>query len=164
MFWTQLVWCLSGGWVISPGCPPSPSMPSACVSVGLSLLSYHLLKAIPWCWFCLLFMDFSSQPTTGKLELSILALIGLIWFSLTSPILVDLVSIEQFSSAYGFLLACQGVGNLVGPPFAGWLYDYTKEWFLTFDLAGVFIGMFIDLVFLVQAACVHHTCWSCWCS
>merc|ERR1712106_980691 len=60
-------------------------------------------------------------------------------YSLTAPILVDLVSIEQFSSAYGFLLACQGIGNLLGPPFAGWLYDYSKEWFLTFGLAGVFI-------------------------
>jgi MFS family permease len=62
-------------------------------------------------------------------------------YSLTSPILVDIVSIEQFSSAYGFLLACQGIGNLVGPPFAGWLYDYTNKWFLTFGLAGLFIAI-----------------------
>merc|ERR1719427_593942 len=62
-------------------------------------------------------------------------------YSLTSPILVDLVSIDQFSSAYGFLLACQGMGNLVGPPFAGWLYDYTREWFLTFGMAGIFIAI-----------------------
>ena len=54
---------------------------------------------------------------------------------------MDIVSIEQFSSAYGFLLACQGIGNLVGPPFAGWLYDYTKKWFLTFGLAGLFIAI-----------------------
>jgi len=62
-------------------------------------------------------------------------------YSLTSPILVDLVSIDNFSSAYGFLLACQGVGNLIGPPFAGWLYDFSKEWFLTFGLAGFFIAI-----------------------
>jgi len=62
-------------------------------------------------------------------------------YSLTSPILVDIVSIEQFSSAYGFLLACQGIGNLVGPPFAGWLYDYSQQWYLTFGLAGVFIAI-----------------------
>jgi len=62
-------------------------------------------------------------------------------YSLTSPILVDIVSIEHFSSAYGFLLASQGVANLVGPPFAGWLYDYTKEWNLTFGMAGLFIGI-----------------------
>jgi len=61
-------------------------------------------------------------------------------YSLTSPILVDLVSIEQFSSAYGLLLACQGIGNLVGPPFAGWLYDVSLQWFLTFGFAGFFIA------------------------
>ena len=33
------------------------------------------------------------------------------------------------------------LGNLIGPPFAGWLYDYSKEWFLTFGLCGLFIGM-----------------------
>ena len=73
-------------------------------------------------------------------------------YSLTSPILVDLVSIEQFSSAYGFLLACQGVGNLVGPPFAGWLYDYSKKWFLTFGLAGLFIGRFLHS--LLRVICI----------
>ena len=40
-------------------------------------------------------------------------------YSLTSPILVELVTIQQFSSAYGLLLACQGIANLLGPPFAG---------------------------------------------
>lgn len=62
-------------------------------------------------------------------------------YSLTSPILVDLVSLDQFSSAYGFLLACQGVGNLIGPPVAGWLYDFTGDWQLTFALAGLFIAV-----------------------
>jgi len=61
-------------------------------------------------------------------------------YSLTSPILVELVSLDQFSSAYGFLLACQGVGNLIGPPVAGWLYDRTGDWILTFNMAGFFIG------------------------
>ncbi len=60
-------------------------------------------------------------------------------YSLTSVILVDLVSLEQFTNAYGLLLLAQGVSNLVGPPFAGFLYDITQEWFLTFGLAGLFI-------------------------
>jgi len=62
-------------------------------------------------------------------------------YSLTSPILVDLVSIQQFSAAYGLLLACQGIANLVGPPFAGWLYDLSSKWFLTFGLCGLFIAI-----------------------
>ena len=88
-----------------------------------------------------------------QLQVNISSLLFSIFYSLccslTSPILVDLVSIEQFSSAYGFLLACQGVGNLVGPPFAGWLYDYSKKWFLTFGLAGLFIGRFLHSLLTV---------------
>ena len=60
-------------------------------------------------------------------------------YSLTSPILVDLVTIHQFSAAYGLLLACQGLANLLGPPFAGWLYDLSSEWYLTFGMCGLFI-------------------------
>ncbi len=55
-------------------------------------------------------------------------------YSLTSPILVDLVSLEQFSNAYGLLLLVQGISNLVGPPFAGYLYDVTKKWNYSFGL------------------------------
>lgn len=61
-------------------------------------------------------------------------------YSLTSPILVELISLDQFSAGYGFLLFCQGLGNLLGPPVAGGLYDATGDWMLTFLLAGLFIA------------------------
>ena len=35
-------------------------------------------------------------------------------YALTSPILVNLVSLEQFSNAYGLLLLVQGISNLIG--------------------------------------------------
>jgi len=60
-------------------------------------------------------------------------------YALTSPILINLVSLEQFSNAYGFLLLVQGVSNLLGPPFAGFLYDVYKIWHYTFGLGGLFI-------------------------
>ena len=60
-------------------------------------------------------------------------------YALTSPILVNLVSLEQFSNAYGFLLLVQGVSNLLGPPFAGFLHDVYKIWHYTFGLGGLFI-------------------------
>lgn len=40
-------------------------------------------------------------------------------YSLTSIILVELITLENFTSAYGLLLLVQGVANLVGPPLAG---------------------------------------------
>ena len=40
-------------------------------------------------------------------------------YALTSIILVDLITIERFTNAYGLLLLIQGLANLVGPPLAG---------------------------------------------
>ncbi|XP_038211785.1 monocarboxylate transporter 1-like [Zerene cesonia] len=62
-------------------------------------------------------------------------------YSLTSIILVEQITLEKFTNAYGLLLLMQGVANLVGPPLAGWVYDMTNSYDLSFYLAGVFIGL-----------------------
>jgi MFS family permease len=51
---------------------------------------------------------------TGGFGLSIAAN-----YSLTSIILVELITLERFTNAYGLLLLVQGLANLVGPPLAG---------------------------------------------
>lgn len=40
-------------------------------------------------------------------------------YALTSIILVDLITLDRFTNAYGLLLLVQGIANLVGPPLAG---------------------------------------------
>lgn len=60
-------------------------------------------------------------------------------YSLTSIILVNLVDLDRFTNAYGLLLLVQGIANLVGPPIAGWGYDLTGTYDLSFYLAGGFI-------------------------
>lgn len=62
-------------------------------------------------------------------------------YSLTSIILVELITLERFTNAYGLLLLVQGVANLVGPPLAGWISDMTASYNLSFYLAGLFIGL-----------------------
>lgn len=47
-------------------------------------------------------------------------------YSLTSIILVELITLERFTNAYGLLLLVQGVANLVGPPLAG---EFDKLYF-----------------------------------
>lgn len=44
-------------------------------------------------------------------------------FSFTPTILVQIVDLEDFTCAYGLILLTQGVGNLVGPPIAGIIFD-----------------------------------------
>jgi len=72
-------------------------------------------------------------------------------YSLTTPILVELVSIRDYCNAYGLLLLVQGVANLLGPPFAGWLYDTTQEWYLTFGVGGANIILSGLLLVIVPA-------------
>ncbi|XP_053694385.1 uncharacterized protein LOC128742165 [Sabethes cyaneus] len=62
-------------------------------------------------------------------------------YSLTSIILVELITLERFTNAYGLLLLVQGVANLVGPPLAGWISDITENYNLSFYLAGLFIAL-----------------------
>lgn len=40
-------------------------------------------------------------------------------YALTSVIIVDIISLEHFTNAYGLLLLSQGIANLVGPPIGG---------------------------------------------
>jgi MFS family permease len=74
-------------------------------------------------------------------------------FSFTPAILVELIPLDRFTTAYGLMLLCQGIGNLLGPPLAGWVSDLTGFWDLSFYLAGFWIvlsGVFIGLIPLTK--------------
>ncbi|KAK9883265.1 hypothetical protein WA026_001450 [Henosepilachna vigintioctopunctata] len=62
-------------------------------------------------------------------------------YSLTCIILVELISIERFTNAYGLLLLVQGFGNLIGPSLGGYICDVTKSYNITFFAAGLFIAI-----------------------
>ncbi|CAG9864854.1 unnamed protein product [Phyllotreta striolata] len=59
--------------------------------------------------------------------------------SLTPSLLAELVSLDDFTMAYGLLLLSQGVGNLVGPPLAGLIFDMTNSWDQSFYQAAFWI-------------------------
>ncbi|KAK7078555.1 hypothetical protein SK128_024200 [Halocaridina rubra] len=70
-------------------------------------------------------------------------------YALTSVILVELVSLEAFSKAYGLLLLIQGVANLVGPPLVGFIADETGDYIMPFVVSGIFIvvcGLILNLI------------------
>lgn len=60
-------------------------------------------------------------------------------FSFTPIILVRLVSLDDFTVAYGLCLLVQGIGSLTGPPLAGLMYDIGESWDSSFYAAGFFI-------------------------
>ncbi|CAK1542387.1 unnamed protein product [Leptosia nina] len=60
-------------------------------------------------------------------------------YSYTPAILMELMPIDYFTIAYGFILLSQGVGHLIGPPLGGLLYDLTGNWEATFYGGGVWL-------------------------
>ena len=70
-------------------------------------------------------------------------------FSFTPVMLVELIPLERFTTAYGLSLLCQGIGNLVGPPLAGWIFDVTGSWDLSFLMAGgciILAGLLMGII------------------
>ena len=64
--------------------------------------------------------------TSWPLLVTASALFGVFFastFSFTPVILVQLVPLDRFTLAYGLILLCQGIGNLIGPPIAG-IYNF----------------------------------------
>lgn len=70
-------------------------------------------------------------------------------YALTSIILVELITLDRFTNAYGLLLLVQGIANLVGPPFAGWITDVTGNYDLAFYISGFFIVVSGALMFIL---------------
>ncbi|XP_023245300.1 uncharacterized protein LOC106637588 isoform X2 [Copidosoma floridanum] len=60
------------------------------------------------------------------------------YISLTSIILVDLLGLDKLTNAFGLLIMFRGVAAIGGPPVAGNLYDLTKDYGITFYVAGCF--------------------------
>ncbi|XP_050426328.1 uncharacterized protein LOC126836747 isoform X2 [Adelges cooleyi] len=63
------------------------------------------------------------------------------YVGLTSVILVDLLGLDKLTNAFGVLLLFQGLASLVGPPLAGWLYDWLQSYNPAFYLSGANIAI-----------------------
>ena len=51
-------------------------------------------------------------------------------------VLVDLLGLENLTSAFGLLSLFRGLTTLMGPPLAGAIYDWTKNYDISFYVAG----------------------------
>ena len=61
------------------------------------------------------------------------------YISLTSIVLVDLLGLDNLTSAFGLLVLYRGVSSMVGPPVAGAVYDATQSYDISFYMAGGFL-------------------------
>ena len=53
-------------------------------------------------------------------------------------VLVDLLGLDNLTSAFGLLSLFRGVTTIVGPPLAGVIFDATEKYDISFYMAGVF--------------------------
>ncbi|KAG5876022.1 hypothetical protein JTB14_009811 [Gonioctena quinquepunctata] len=60
-------------------------------------------------------------------------------FSFAPGIIVELVPLDRFTVAYGLHLLCMGIGLLVGPPYAGHIFDVTNSWEQPFYHAAIWV-------------------------
>ncbi|KAI8780177.1 monocarboxylate transporter 13 [Biomphalaria glabrata] len=60
-----------------------------------------------------------------------------VFVSLRSIIMVELMGIEKLTTAFGFVIMCQGMSSFVGAPIAGAISDATGNYNASFYLAGI---------------------------
>ncbi|KAK3095274.1 hypothetical protein FSP39_012542 [Pinctada imbricata] len=76
------------------------------------------------------------------------AFIG-VYVGLTSVVLVDLLGLDKLTNSFGLLLMFQGVATLIGPPIAGWLYDGTGSYNISFHVAGTVVAVSGAMLYVI---------------
>ena len=61
------------------------------------------------------------------------------YISLTSVVLVELLGLDNLTSAFGILILVRGVFCMVGSPVAGSVFDQTQRYDISFYMSGGFL-------------------------
>ncbi|XP_041060585.1 monocarboxylate transporter 14-like [Carcharodon carcharias] len=59
------------------------------------------------------------------------------YFSVMPCVTEDLVGLSNLANAYGIIICANGVSALLGPPFAGWIFDLTNKYDFSFYVCGL---------------------------
>ncbi|GFN83936.1 monocarboxylate transporter [Plakobranchus ocellatus] len=79
-----------------------------------------------------------------------------VYVSLTSVVLVDLLGLELLTNSFGLVLLFQGVATFIGPPLAGWLYDWTGSYDISFIAMGTLIAISGAMLFFLPPIQRRH--------
>ncbi|ELT88716.1 hypothetical protein CAPTEDRAFT_157156 [Capitella teleta] len=78
------------------------------------------------------------------------------------PVLAaNLFGLEKLTSAFCFLMIANGIGFLLGSPFAGWLYSLTKNYTIAFIVNGICLactGLVMYTLHVVMCIDQHSSC------
>ncbi|KAE8604768.1 hypothetical protein XENTR_v10014821 [Xenopus tropicalis] len=75
------------------------------------------------------------------------------YFSLMPVVTEDLVGIKQLANAYGIIICANGISALLGPPFAGWIYDITQKYDYSFYVCGLLY--MVGIICLLLEPCLQ---------
>jgi len=77
-----------------------------------------------------------------------------VYVSLTPVVLVDLLGLDMLTNSFGLLLLFQGAATFVGPPLAGWLFDWTGSYNISFIVMGILIALSGSMLYFLP--CVQR--------
>ncbi|NXJ60642.1 MOT14 protein, partial [Rostratula benghalensis] len=75
------------------------------------------------------------------------------YFSLMPVVTEDLVGTKHLANAYGIIICANGISALLGPPFAGWIYDMTHKYDFSFYISGLLY--MVGIIFLLIQPCIQ---------
>ncbi|XP_053930939.1 monocarboxylate transporter 14 isoform X4 [Cuculus canorus] len=75
------------------------------------------------------------------------------YFSLMPVVTEDLVGTKHLANAYGIIICANGISALLGPPFAGWIYDITQKYDFSFYISGLLY--MVGIIFLLLQPCIQ---------
>lgn len=61
------------------------------------------------------------------------------YISLTSIVLVELMGLDNLTSAFGLLTLFRGFSSMIGPPINGWIFESTSSYDVSFYVSGAFL-------------------------
>ncbi|XP_077991667.1 monocarboxylate transporter 12-like [Glandiceps talaboti] len=103
-----------------------------------------------------LLSSLADSYTTYCVYAAFLGLFTGVFFTLFSHTINDIVGPTNLTAGISAATPCEGLGGLIGPPIAGWIYDVTNDYDNSFYLYGccmVFTGITVLLLQPITERC-----------